>query len=304
MEDPVRPISQSAINSTNGTTVGSVEQQSDSAALAADVVQDVPVTSDGLEEFTTQGRNENFSSISGFLARNRVTGFSRSNRFIVDFQLQKLFSELNQQDFSNLLSFKCEQAEFPGRELITSDARIYGPSYKSPYMSAYGDVTLTLLCDNNLIQKQIFETWMSIINTPYSFDFKYREDYVCTVQITQYNELNQAMFMCHLLEAYPVSVAPLQTNWGDDAVNRLQVTLTYRYWKSEILKTNDEAEYLDLQQQHTINLQQPRFNLISTGDLFSVENREHQRKITRANEESRNNFRAIVDEIMIANEGI
>jgi hypothetical protein len=110
--------------------------------------------------------------------------------------------------------------------------------------------------------------------------------------------------MCHLLEAYPVSVAPLQTNWGDDAVNRLQVTLTYRYWKSEILKTNDEAEYLDLQQQHTINLQQPRFNLISTGDLFSVENREHQRKITRANEESRNNFRAIVDEIMIANEGI
>jgi hypothetical protein len=171
-------------------------------------------------------------------------------------------------------------------------------------MSAYGDVTLTLLCDNNLIQKQIFETWMSIINTPYSFDFKYREDYVCTVQITQYNELNQAMFMCHLLEAYPVSVAPLQTNWGDDAVNRLQVTLTYRYWKSEILKTNDEAEYLDLQQQHTINLQQPRFNLISTGDLFSVENREHQRKITRANEESRNNFRAIVDEIMIANEGI
>ena len=302
MAEPIRPISQAAVNDTSGTTVGTPEQQQDAQQVSSQA-NDVPYESDGLETVVIRDREDNFTSISSFLARNRVTGFSKSNRFLVDFYLGNLFSDLQQRDFANILTYKCEQAEFPGREFVTSDARIYGPMYKVPYMSSYGDVSLTLLCDNNLIQKQLFEVWMSVINTPFSFDFKYRDSYVCDVQITQFNELNQSTYVCTLHEAYPVAVAPLQTNWGDDAFNRLQVTLTYRYWTAEILTTNDEQEYTELQQEHIRNVQEARFDIVKPS-FFDVENRDHQRKIARANEESRNNFRAIVDQLLIDNEDI
>lgn len=297
MAEQRTPISQAIVTDTTGILSGSPEQQQD--ALNQTVAgEDLPVVN-GLQEVAiTTGGDRSFTSISNFLARNQATGFSRSNRFIVEFNIENatLLSQLTYRDLSNILSFKCEQAEFPGREIMTTDAHIYGPTYKSPNMSAYGDVTLTLLCDNNLIQKQFFQTWMTEINNDLTFDFKYRDDYVCTVDVTQYNELNEPTFSCTLFEAYPVSVAPIQVSWADDAINRIQVTMTYRYWTSKVYKTNDLEAYEVLRQQHVRRINETRLNsqITSSRDYFEIENREHLRKIAVANEESRSNFQRVI----------
>lgn len=298
MGEAIRPISQAIVTDTNGDLTGTVEQQEDAINLnqGADAL---PVESDGLAVVVVEGRSKDFSSISKFLAENQITGFSKSNRFLVSFNFGiGVLSQLNYGDINRLLTFKCEQAEFPGREFVTSDARIYGPSYKSPYMSSYGDVNLTLLCDSSLTQKQMMETWMSSINTPYSFDFNYRDTYIADVTIEQYNELNEQTYICTLKEAYPVSITPLSTNWADDGFNKIQVTLTYRYWTSQIMKTNDQSKYDELQQAHIQNVQEAAQFPFSR-DFFKADNLEHQRKIARTADESRNNFRQIIDEIAL-----
>ena len=300
MAEPIRPISQATVNDTNGLTTGTPEQQQDALNLTAEASA-LPVTSDGTEQIVVETRN-NVSYISNFLAQNQITGFAKANRFLVDFKFAPgLFGDLGKRDFSNLLSFKCEQAEFPGREFMTSDARIYGPTYKSPYMSSYGDVNLTLICDSSLTQKQLFETWMSYINTPYSFDFNYRDTYVADVTIEQYNELNNRTFFCTLREAYPVSVTALSANWADDNIHKLQVALTYRYWISTINYTSDQATYDELKQEHILKIQEAAFYPFDR-TFFKDDNTEHLRKIARAGDESRNNFRRIIDELEIESE--
>ena len=297
MGEPIRPISQAIVTDTVGLTTGTAEQQEDALNFVAEA-DALPVGSDGLQEITVQGR-ANVSSISNFLAQNQVTGFAKANRFLVDFSFKYgIFSDLNTNDLANILTFKCEQAEFPGREFMTSDARIYGPTYKSPYMSSYGDVSLTLLCDSSLTQKQLFETWMSYINTPYSFDFNYRDNYVADVTIEQYNEINKKTFFCTLREAYPVSVTALSANWADDNIHKLQVTLTYRYWISSIDYTSDQSTYDELKQSHILKVQESAlFPFDRT--FFKDDNLEHIRKIARTADESRNNFRQIIDEIAL-----
>jgi len=295
MAEPIRPISQAIVTDTIGVTTGTQEQQQDALALAATDLP--PVTSDGLEQITVQDRPGDFTSISNFLAQNQITGFSKSNRFLVNFNFNYgILSELNYSQVDSLLTFKCEQAEFPGREFVSTDARIYGPSYKSPNMSSYGDVNLTLLCDSALTQKQIMETWMSSVNSPNNFDFNYRDTYVCDVTIQQYNEINEVTFQCTLREAYPISVTPLQTNWADDGYHKLQVTLTYRYWVSEIVKKNDQLNYDRLRTSH---INRVGATGLSYFEDNSVRNLEHRRRITRVAEESTNNFRQIINELTL-----
>ena len=298
MAEPIRPVSQAIVNDTSGLTTGTVEQQQDAAEQYVEGSQ-LPIQSDGLQQISIDTTRTLDSSISSFLAQNQYSGFAKANRIYVSFNVNtNVFPDLAYEDLASLLSFKCEMAEFPGREFVTSDARIYGPTYKSPSMSSYGDANFTLICDSYLTQKHLFEIWMSYINPPNSFDFNYRDDYVCDISIYQYNEINKATYLCTLREAYPVSVTALQGNWGDDQIHKLQVTMTYRYWVSEISEQkNQSTQYEELRQSHILRVQNQES--INFREVLRDENLEHLRRINRTNDESKNRFRRIINELTI-----
>lgn len=140
------------------------------------------------------------------------------------------------------LADSCEMAEHPGRNFVTADSDIYGPVYKSPVTTAYPEANFVFLCDERLTQKSVFEQWMNYINPPSSFDVAFRGDYVTDIIVEQLSDVgNTPKFYTRLVEAYPISIAPLQGNWGDEAIHKVQVTMTYRYhviWKES--STNDE----------------------------------------------------------------
>jgi hypothetical protein len=57
---------------------------------------------------------------------------------------------------------------------------------------------------------------------------QYKEKFATTIQIRSYDEGGNYKFSANLLEAYPVSVDPVQLSWSDtDNVGRLNVT--YRF---------------------------------------------------------------------------
>lgn len=192
----------------------------------ADPVEEIIVTTSSL------------FSVSKFIADNKL-GFAKSNRFRVTIPGRD----------HNYIAL-CESVEFPGRNFNATDMRIYGPSFKAPSLSTYSDVNLTFLCDLNLNQKKVFDDWMNEVNGIGNFNFSYRDEYVCDVSITQYNELGDKTYEMMLMGAFPISVNALVGNWADDNYHRLQVTLTYQYWKEEKIDLNLGLSYDDAKNKH------------------------------------------------------
>lgn len=184
------------------------------------------LTDPPLEEFTITARANRFS-ISGFVSRISEKGLARTNRFRVIFTTPISFGDAQQY---RQVSLNCESAELPGRDLVTADARIYGPTFKSPYMSNYNDISFTFLCDASLVEKRVFDEWMSVINPRTSFDFEYRENYLSRVVIEQLSDDETTTYSCELIDAFPIQINSMPVNWGDDNFHRVTVTMTYRYW--------------------------------------------------------------------------
>lgn len=187
------------------------------------------------EEITVTGTNR--FSVSSFVSRISDKGLARTNRFRVIFTSPPIGG--NSEDYRQI-SLNCEAAELPGRDLTTTDSRIYGPTFKTPYMTNYNDVSFTFLCDASLVEKRVFDQWMSAINPQNSFDFEYRDSYVSKVLIEQLTDNEITTYSCELIEAFPIQVNAMPVNWGDDNFQRVTVTMTYRYWTEN--GTRDEQE--------------------------------------------------------------
>jgi hypothetical protein len=187
------------------------------------------------EEIALTGTNR--FSVSAFVSRISGKGLARTNRFRVIFVTPPITG--NADDYRQI-SLNCEAAELPGRDLTTSDARIYGPTFKMPYMSNYNDVSFTFLCDASLVEKRVFDEWIAAINPQNSFDFEYRESYVSRVIIEQLTDDEVTAYSCELIEAYPIQVNAMPVTWGDDNFHRVTVTMTYRYWSET--GSRDEQE--------------------------------------------------------------
>ena len=74
----------------------------------------------------------------------------------------------------------------------------------------------------------------------------YRDEYISTIQVTPFFEMGIPSARYTFEEAYPVSVAPSQLNWGDDSIIRLNITFKYTSWSREqninINKTNESFD--------------------------------------------------------------
>lgn len=175
-----------------------------------------------LEEVVITGTPGSPFSIDRFVGKVAgVGGLAKTNRFKVSFGVEDI-------------DFYCESAEFPGRSLNTSDSRIYGPIYKTPFESVFQEVNLTFLCDVNLTQKFYFDQWFERINPSKNpsgrdFDLEYRDNYVKDVEISQLAETGITTYSVKLYNAFPTTIGSLQMNWGDDQFHKLQITLAYDY---------------------------------------------------------------------------
>jgi hypothetical protein len=143
---------------------------------------------------------------------------------------------------SSTLAFRCENASLPGRTLSTSDLRIYGPTEKYPYQSAYDDITLTFIVTSSMIEKTLFNTWMDYINNPETWNFEYKSNYVTDILISQFDTSNRETHEVKLVDAFPISINELDLDWGNDAAyHKLSVVFAYTYW--EITKTATPSQY-------------------------------------------------------------
>ena len=136
---------------------------------------------------------------------------------------------------SRYLALQCETAELPGKTLLTQDAKIYGPTFKVPYQTQYGDITLGFLCTNDFYESKLFERCLEAIMPTDTNNLRYPKDqatrYLTNIKIIQYDDFIKEIYAVELIDAFPIGVAAQQLSWADDNFHRLSVQFAYQKYR-------------------------------------------------------------------------
>lgn len=186
-------------------------------------------------------------------AVNNNGGPSKANRFVVRINAlpEKIVRRGVYTPVLRDLSYLCEAAELPGRGFMNIDVRYYGPSFKMPFQTTYEDLNLTFLVRDLFLERQMFDDWLELINPSNTYNFNYRKDYICNIDVFQMSEIEtsgqssvdadrnvSAQYKFTFEEAWPILVNPMPVNWAEDNFNRLTVAFTYKRWHREKLDPN------------------------------------------------------------------
>ena len=134
------------------------------------------------------------------------------------------------------LQYRCESANLPGRSLMTTEQKTYGPVEKHPYLSTFIDIDLTFLVSGDMSEKLFFDLWLDYINPMFNYNMEYKSDYSTVITINQYDVSNQLTYSVNLFDAFPVSMNQMDLNWQDEGVHKLTVSFAYTYWQNNSLE--------------------------------------------------------------------
>lgn len=131
---------------------------------------------------------------------------------------------------SRWLALQCEQAELPGKSILTMDQKIYGPSYKIPYQTQFSDTSLNFIATNEFFERKLFEMWMNSIMSPNTNNLRFprgQDGYYTNITIIQYDDLIRKIYSVKLIDAFPIAVAPMVLSWSDESFHRVSVNFAY-----------------------------------------------------------------------------
>jgi len=137
---------------------------------------------------------------------------------------------------SRYLALQCESTDLPGKTLQTYDARIYGPSFKVPYLTQYADATFTFLCTNQFYERKLFDRWMEAINPTDTNNLRFPKGdatrYMTNIKIIQYDDFIKQIYAVELIDAFPIGIASQALNWSEDGFHRLSVQFAYQKYNT------------------------------------------------------------------------
>jgi hypothetical protein len=136
---------------------------------------------------------------------------------------------------SRYLALQCESAELPGRSILTTDVKIYGPTFKVPYQTQYDEITLTFLCTNEFYERKLFDRWLECIMPSDTNNLRFPKDdetrYMTNIKVIQYDDFIKQIYAVELVDAFPVGIAPQQVSWSDDGFHRISIRFAYQKYK-------------------------------------------------------------------------
>jgi hypothetical protein len=146
------------------------------------------------------------------------------------------YSKTSNSSMSRNLALQCEAAELPGKTLTTADVKIYGPTFKIPYQTQYGDTSLTFLCTNEFYERKLFDRWMEAIHPTDTNNLRYpkgdKSRYLTNIKIIQYDDFVKQIYAVELIDAFPIGVAPQTLSWADDGFHRLSISFAYQKYRT------------------------------------------------------------------------
>ena len=159
---------------------------------------------------------------------------ARTNRFDVNIPIP--LTLIPYISSAKSLTYRCENAQLPGRTFATTEQKTYGPVEKFPYQTTFNDIDLTFIIEDDMNQKVFFDAWLNYINPQYNNNFRYKSDFSTIITVNQYDVTGKLSYSVDLVDAYPISMNQLDLSWGDDGYHKLSVSFAYTYWKNNSLQ--------------------------------------------------------------------
>jgi hypothetical protein len=178
------------------------------------------------------------SPLKDFLEDMKWNGVAWTNRFHARINIPAAIKDVintgtsgpNDIDEKGLM-LRCDMAELPGTTYAVSEARHMGPSFKRPVTAAYSDLSLTFIMSTNMVEKYFFDYWAYVIKDQSDL-YSYYNDIVTNIEVTLYTAQNgQPVYGVKFLDAWPISINPIQLSWQDQDIMKLSVSFAYHRWE-------------------------------------------------------------------------
>ena len=142
--------------------------------------------------------------------------------------------EKSQDGVARRTGLRCSQISIPGRSIETApDANGYGPAREIAQGWSFQELMGTFQMSSDLREKQFFETWQRLTFNPQTWNMGYYDSYVGSIDIYQLDVTNRRRYGVKIVECFPKTMDAIQMDYGTpNTLNTMQVTFSYRYWKS------------------------------------------------------------------------
>jgi hypothetical protein len=146
-------------------------------------------------------------------------------------------SKTSNASMSRYLALQCESAELPGRELITTDVKIYGPTFKVPYQTQYNQLALNFVCTNEFYERKLFDRWLDAIMPSDTNNLRFPKGgntgtgYMTNIKVIQYDDFIKQIYAVEMIDAYPISIAAQPLSWSEEGFHRLTVQFAYQKYR-------------------------------------------------------------------------
>jgi hypothetical protein len=182
--------------------------------------------------------------LSNFISKVKTGGLARANRFgvLINAPFDPSFSD-NYADFTSRdLFMYCDNAQIPGLNFATTQARTYGEFREMPYEKLFDVVTLSFYVDNDMKVRRFWESWINKIQDPYSRHVNYYDNYVGTVIVYVYDVNNNNRYAVTLEQAYPKTIAAIQLDSQSRDMMKISVTIQYKYFRTSFFGEPTESQ--------------------------------------------------------------
>jgi len=178
-------------------------------------------------------------NISDFVTQIGKAGLARSNRYSIEMALPA--TTYTDNDYRKMLLL-CESIQLPGLNLNTTQIRTFGEIREMPYEFNYDPVQFSFYVDGDMVIKGIFDQWIQSIQRGATRNFNYYKDYISDQVKIYVEDLNdETKYIVTLYEAYPKNLSAVQMGYDQKDVMKLNVTLMYKHWKSEVISKREPA---------------------------------------------------------------
>ena len=159
-------------------------------------------------------------------------GYATPNRFEVLITPPKAFDTA---ETARRISLRCETINLPGRNLNSSpDTLVYGPTREIVDGITYAeDITMTFHASSGMDERVFFEEWQEVAFDKKTWNMRYYEEYVSTVEIYLLDRQDKKRYGIKLIEAFPKTIGPTQLSQAaNNEIIKTTVSFSFRYWET------------------------------------------------------------------------
>jgi hypothetical protein len=169
-------------------------------------------------------------ALSTFITEVKNRGVAKQSHYIVQLGMPPFITGSSAVESATLVPLYCDQAMFPEMALATATIKDYGVNREVVYDKLYGQVTLSFFCDQGMVIKHFFDTWVRHCVASEGGIFRYQQEYTAAnMWISQIDEQKSVVYTTVLRNVYPKLVNDVQLAAAGRDVTRFQVVFTYEY---------------------------------------------------------------------------